>query len=98
MQKTYNQEEFNEYLSKKLKLPHTVIKWTCFWTERYREIFLDDNPENRETNIRQFLDSLERRKESYVVKYAKEAIQRYYLLTDGIGYTKGFCHYDRGKQ
>jgi hypothetical protein len=82
MGKDYNLEDFTEYLSKKINISEKEIKWACIWVDRYRTIFSDEAADQREENLKKFLRRLESTKDKYVIRYAMEAVQHYYLFMD----------------
>ncbi|MBN2050008.1 MAG: integron integrase [Spirochaetales bacterium] len=82
MDSSVDLNNFEKYIRGSLGLKDKAVYWTTYWAKKYMLEYKNYYEKDREKAIQNFLNNLERKKEDWVVKYAQEAIQRFYLFLD----------------
>jgi integrase len=67
------------YFLKEIGRNDVQVAWDLRWVKSFIEMY-GKQPENPEKALKGFLDSLSRRLEEKIVRYAGEAVQRYFLF------------------
>ena len=82
MKTEYSTDDFRTYLCKQLGMDQRRADWSCYWVERFQHSHGIPAPGNRDDSLNQFLAAVARNKPDHVVRYANEALQRWFLFLD----------------